>query len=146
MVTQPTILDDGRVRLAFLRTGAETGGEVHEMHASYAPASPLPPAHLHPSQDERFEVLEGELLFIVDGVQRRVRTGEVIDIPRGTVHQARNERDQPAAAIWQTRPALRTAEFFQAIARARDSGDLSELIEAVTEFRDCFVLAEQPAV
>ena len=48
--------DDFRLRL--LRTSAETGGELLEMEASYSGEAPMPPEHLHPSQDERFEVID----------------------------------------------------------------------------------------
>ncbi len=46
-------------RLRLVATGAETGGEVLEMEATYGGAGALPPEHLHPRQVERFEVLEG---------------------------------------------------------------------------------------
>ena len=34
-----------------------------------------PPPHFHPAQDERFEVLEGELSAVVDGAERTLRAG-----------------------------------------------------------------------
>lgn len=139
-----TVLDDGSLRLVYRRPAGRPAS-VHEMHARYAPNSPLPPAHFHPAQTERFLVLEGQLLFIVDGREHRIGPGGVLEIPPGSVHQARNERDEPAQAIWQTRPALRTAEFHEAIARARASGSIRELIGVVTEYDDVFVLAEHPA-
>jgi mannose-6-phosphate isomerase-like protein (cupin superfamily) len=139
-----TVIDDGSLRLEFLITGATSGGELHEMRATYMPDSPLAVAHVHPAQDEHFEVLEGELLFVVDGNERRVSAGETIDIPRGSVHQVRNPGDGPAVTIWQTRPALRTGEFLEAAAAARADGDLDTLLEVVAAYGDVFVLADQP--
>ena len=139
-----TVIDDGAVRLEFLRTHADTDGAHHEMRATYRPGSPFPPAHLHPRQDECFEVREGALLFVIDGAHQRVAAGETIDVPRGSVHQARNDGDVPAVAIWRTSPARRTAEFFLAAAAARQRDDLEALLAVLEEFRDVFVLAEQP--
>jgi mannose-6-phosphate isomerase-like protein (cupin superfamily) len=140
MSDSPTVLDSGTVRLEFTTTTPE----LHEMRATYAPGSPLPPAHLHPAQSERFAVHDGELLFLVDGVESRVGAGEVLEVPPGAVHQVRNPGDVPAVVTWQTRPALRTGEFHCAIAAARDSGDVARLLAVVEEYSDVFVLAPQP--
>ena len=140
-----TVLDSGAVRMEFTATAADTGGELHEMRATYAPDSPLPPAHLHPSQRERFEVHSGALWFLVDGVARTVAAGEVLEVPAGAVHQVRNAGDEPAEVTWQTRPALRTGEFHCAIHAARASGDVPTLLGVVEEYADVFVLAPQPS-
>jgi hypothetical protein len=46
--------------------------EALEVEASYRPGGSPPPAHLHPAQDERFEVLEGS---VSDGDERELREG-----------------------------------------------------------------------
>lgn len=144
MVQAGQVFDDGTTRLEFTVTGSESDGTVHEMRVTYGPHSPFPPPHLHPQQDERFEVLRGELLFIVDGEETLVPEGRSIDIPRRSVHQVRNVGETPAVAIWQTFPALRTGEFHEAIAAARRQRDAVRLLAVVEEFSDVFELAEQP--
>jgi mannose-6-phosphate isomerase-like protein (cupin superfamily) len=42
-------------------------------------------------------------------------TGDVLDIPRGTPHRMWNPGEQRARVLWQTRPALRTEEWFRSI-------------------------------
>jgi quercetin dioxygenase-like cupin family protein len=138
------VYDDGTVRLEVTVTGEDSGGELHEMRASYAPASPFPPAHHHPAQDERFEVLEGTLTFLLDGDERQVGAGEVLEVPRGTVHQVRNAGDVPATAVWQTRPALRTGEFHGAIHSAAAAEDWDELLRVLRDYQDVFVLDPAP--
>lgn len=140
MACTHTVLDSGTVRLEFTTTTPE----LHEMRATYAPGSPLPPAHLHPAQTERSTVHEGELEFLVDGVQSTVAAGAEIEVPPGAVHQVRNPGEVPAVATWQTRPALRSADFHCAIAAARESGDVGRLLAVVEEYADVFVLAPQP--
>ena len=142
MSDQQTVLDSGKVRMEFTTTTPE----LHEMRVTYSPGSPVPPAHLHPVQRERFDVHEGALVFLVDGVERTVPAGESIDVPAGAVHQVHNPGEVPAVATWQTRPALRSAEFHCAIHEARDSGDVARLLAVVEEYSDVFVLAPQPAV
>lgn len=101
----------GGFRLKLVTTGAETGGELLEMEATYGEDAILPPEHLHPSQDERFEVLDGAVRTVIGGVERRYETGETFEVPSGTPHQMTG--DGPARVRWQVRPALRTAEFFE---------------------------------
>lgn len=140
MTAQRTVLDSGAVRMEVTCTTAE----LHEMRVTYRPGSPLPPAHLHPAQSERFAVHEGVLVFLVDGVEHVVAAGETIDVPPGAVHQAHNPGAVPCVATWQTRPALRTADFHCAIQAARESGDVARLLGVVEEFSDVFVLVAQP--
>lgn len=144
-MTEPgVVLDDGTMRLEFLRTDDQTDGELHEMRARYVPRSPWAPPHHHPAQEERFRVLEGRMSFRVDGTLRVVPAGDEIVIPPGSVHRARNAGDVPVTAIWQTRPALRTAEFFQAIHAAQTRGTLLEQALVVDAFPDVFRLAVPP--
>ena len=98
-------------RLLLVQTAAETGGELLEMEAAWGGTGNFPPEHFHPSQTERFEVLDGELRAIVGGVERRYGPGESFEVPPGTLHQM--TADQPSRARWEVRPALRTAEFFE---------------------------------
>ena len=118
----------GGFRLRLIRTGAETDGELLEMEASYA-GGDLPPTHLHPSQDERFEVLEGAVQAVIDGAPRRYEQGETFEVPAGTPHQMAG--DGPARVNWQVRPALRTAEFFERLYAAIDAGgqDVGAVLE-----------------
>jgi mannose-6-phosphate isomerase-like protein (cupin superfamily) len=101
----------GGMRLRLVQTGDETGGELLEMEASYTGEAGMPPAHLHPKQVERFEVIEGAMRAIIDGEERLYEAGESFEVPTGTPHQMAAEG--PARTRWEVRPALRTAEFFE---------------------------------
>ena len=109
------------------------------MAATYSGEAGMPPAHLHPKQDERFEVLEGTMRAVVDGEERVYSAGEAFEVPAGTPHQMAAEG--PTRTRWEVRPALRTAEFFQRLYgdgpdSAREMGD-----SFLTEFEDEFRLA-----
>jgi mannose-6-phosphate isomerase-like protein (cupin superfamily) len=141
-VEAPPTFEDPTSRVWHLRTGETSGGEVHEQRVEYFPGSRFPPTHLHPSQDEHFEVEQGRMLFVVDGTEHLVAAGGTIDIPRGTPHRARNaSSSQPAFVRWETRPALRTTEFFTVAARLGDHRALLESALLAAEYDDVFVLS-----
>jgi mannose-6-phosphate isomerase-like protein (cupin superfamily) len=135
------------VHLRFVQTAAETAGAAHVQEARYAPHSPPPPYHCHPKQTERFTIVQGSLVFRVDGEDRILNDGDRIDIPAGAFHSVQNPHAAPALVIWETRPALRTAEFFIAMnraARGRARPRLAEAAAILSEYRDVFRLATPP--
>ena len=113
--------------------------DVLVMEAFYSGEAPMPPAHLHPSQAERFEVLEGSMRAIVDGEERVYGAGETIEVPAGTSHQMGAQ--EPTRMRWEVRPALRTAEFFERL-YGEGPGSAREMGEGFfAEFADEFRLA-----
>src|SRR3954447_3113483 len=94
--------------------------DLLEMEARYQGDAPLAPAHLHPSQDEHFEVLEGTMHTVIADVEHHYGQGEAFDVPAGTSQQMAAEG--PTRLRWQVRPALRTAEFFERFYAALDNG------------------------
>ena len=89
----------------------QVGDELLEMEASYSGDAGMPPMHLHPRQEERFEVLEGSMRTNIGNEERVYEVGEVFEVPAGTPHQMAAEG--PTRTRWEVRPALRTAEFFE---------------------------------
>jgi quercetin dioxygenase-like cupin family protein len=126
-----------------------TGADAIEVEGTWGPGTSPPPKHFHPSQDERFEVLEGSLTARVDGNQHELRPGDVLEIPRGAVHQMWNPGDVPAKATWRTSPAGRTGQWFADIDALRRSGRVGSngmpgplaFGAYLTEYRDVFRLA-----
>lgn len=142
-------LDTGGVLLKFTQTSAETDGALHVQEARYSPFSKPPPYHCHPRQTEHFKIVEGALHFYIDGEDRIVRAGEEIDIAARVLHRADNPHPEPVLAIWETRPALRTAEFFEAMSRASHGRTRPRLRDAAAilhAYRDEFRLAKPPVL
>ena len=69
----------------------------HRGRGHLGPGGSPPPKHFHPAQDERFEVLEGALTARVDGEERELESGDVLEIPRGAVHQMWNAGERRPA-------------------------------------------------
>ena len=122
--------------------------DVLEVEVTYAPGGNPPPKHLHPAQDEHFEVLSGTLGVKIGRDERKLGPGETLDVPRGTVHQMWNAGEEETRAIWQTTPAGRTLEWFRALCAAADGGRPSPLAVAplLREYGDVFRLAAPRAV
>ena len=102
------------------------------MEAVYDGTGQMPPLHHHPSQAERFTVLEGRVRAIVNGEETVYEKGDVFDVPAGARHQMAAEGGA-ARTRWEVRPALRTAEFFERLY----SGQVDETFfeEYAPEFR-----------
>jgi quercetin dioxygenase-like cupin family protein len=120
------------------------------VEAEYGPGGSPPPAHFHPAHAERFEVLEGELRTVVDGQERTLKTGDVLDVPVGAVHAMWNPGAEVARVSWASRPAGRTLEWFRAIDAARraqpekEMPSLPVLATLLTRYDDVIRLSQQP--
>jgi mannose-6-phosphate isomerase-like protein (cupin superfamily) len=114
-------LNDGE-KVTVVTSAADSGGELLELQAEWVPKENKPFPHSHPSQDEHFEVLEGELSVKLGGEERVLRAGDTVDVPRRTVHTFWNSGTTVARAKWQVRPAQRTEDFFQAVHNLRAAG------------------------
>ncbi len=104
-------------RIQFVKTAADTHGELLEMEATNDPNQEWESGveHYHPQQDEHFEVLEGVLSVMLDGQEHTYVAGEQFDIPCGVVHNMRNRSSKPVRFRWQVRPALNTETFFETV-------------------------------
>jgi quercetin dioxygenase-like cupin family protein len=130
-----------------LRITRQTPEEL-EVEATWGPGGKPPPPHLHPSQDEEFVVQSGRLTAWVDGEERTLEPGATLLISRGTPHKMWNPGHEAATALWRTRPAGRTAEWFATIDRLSAGGTrkppVPAIAKAVTQYSDVFVLAVGP--
>jgi quercetin dioxygenase-like cupin family protein len=128
--TGQEIHGQGGFKLLLIRTAADTAGAVLEMEASYGGTGEFPPEHFHPQQVERFEVLEGSVRAIIDGVEHQYGPREPFEVPPGTPHQM--AADQPSRVRWEIRPALHTAEFFERL--FGDGPDSAQAADSFSEF------------
>src|SRR4051812_36890096 len=84
------------------------------------PGGGVPP-HVHPSMEERFEVISGELSFLSGRKWQTAAPGETVVVPAGTRHAYRNSGAEPAHGVCHASPAQSLEEFLtDAAAMARD--------------------------
>jgi quercetin dioxygenase-like cupin family protein len=93
-------------RLVFRQTSHETNGELVVVEAFIKPTGFVASAHLHPYQEERFEVLSGEVGFKLDRSRLIAGPGERVTVPAGTPHKFWNAGDDEAHFVCEVRPAL----------------------------------------
>jgi len=100
-------------RAVFKKTAHDTNGELLELDFHMRGGGGVPIEHVHPYQEERFEVQSGALRFRVRGQERDVETGETVVIPAGTPHVWGNPHDEEVHLIIEFRPALRMEEWLE---------------------------------
>lgn len=100
-------------QVTFLKTSAETDGELVVIEAAVAPGGFVAAEHLHPYQSERFEILEGEVEFKLGKEIVTARPGDVVMVEPGTSHQFRNLGNEEIRFRTEVRPALSFETFLQ---------------------------------
>lgn len=88
----------------FLITGEESGGAYFTMVARVPPGGG-PPPHIHHREEEQFYILEGELTFRLGNETVRASGGDFVHVPRGTIHNFRNDGRSAAKLLITYSPA-----------------------------------------
>jgi quercetin dioxygenase-like cupin family protein len=112
-------------RIVFRKTAADTAGELLQIDVFFRPGGFVAAPHVHPRQEERFEVRSGRPWFRVAGVEGRASPGDVIVVPSGTPHTWRNDTDEETHVLVEFRPALRTELFFETLIGLARAGKLN---------------------
>jgi quercetin dioxygenase-like cupin family protein len=141
-----------RQRLSFTRKGdilqaevwADPGGDV--------------PAHSHPAQEERFEVLAGNVRFRIGGKRHEAGPGSRLVAPAGVRHSFCNTGHVEAHLRVEVEPALRLQGFLEdaaALARAglytrrglpTRPAAVPQLADLMVRYRDVTQMAFPPPV
>src|SRR3954465_8971928 len=70
--------------------------------------------HVHPVQDEHFEVLAGSAAFSVSGAETVLGATETIDVPAGVRHTFRNAGPDDMRVLFEFRPGpASTVRFYE---------------------------------
>jgi quercetin dioxygenase-like cupin family protein len=125
-------------RVTFVRTAADTGGELLELELVWPREGTRAPEHVHPEMEERYEVTAGTAAFRIGGEELTGRPGDVVTVPPGTPHLAWNPTPAEVRLRVEFRPALRWEKFVERLfAMMPPSGppDREQLGELMREFR-----------
>jgi quercetin dioxygenase-like cupin family protein len=139
-----------RCRYRFSRTRDEDGGEVQHVEMWVDPGGGVSP-HIHPSMEERFNVVAGRPEFLAGRRWQVAEAGETVVVPPGTRHAFRNRGDDVAHVRCEARPPSTLQAFLEDVAGLSRAGKLtrvglpspSGLLEAVVlahHYRDMVVL------
>lgn len=110
-------------RITFRRTAADTGGELVAIDLEL-PANRRVPGyqHIHPIQEERFEVIEGTMRFRMGRKRVFAGPGEVVVVPPGQRHDFANAGDDDALVRVEVRPALKMEQLFETAVGLAEQG------------------------
>jgi quercetin dioxygenase-like cupin family protein len=103
---------------------ASASGDVLRSETVVQPGGGGGPLHRHRFQEERFEVLEGEIIGHLGRRRLRVRAGETFFVPPDAPHTFTVDADEPARFVTEFRPGLRLAEFFTQLFWLADHGQI----------------------
>jgi quercetin dioxygenase-like cupin family protein len=131
-------------RITFRKTAADTSGELLEVDVELTPDGHVPGMHVHPAQEERFEVLSGEVRFRKGARRIDAKAGDVVVIEAGKAHKFQNLGDEGAVMRVQVRPALEMERLLETAVALAEEGSVTkkgmpkplDLALFVGEFKD----------
>ena len=112
--------------LVFRKTSADTNGESVVVETYVEPNGAVAATHVHPAQEERFEVLSGELEFRVGKKTIVARPGDRVSVPAGTAHRFKNIGDETAHFVCDVRPALGFEQLIETMFTLAEDGKVNK--------------------
>ena len=141
-------------RIEFRRTTDGTGGDalVFDYYLRPGGFAVGKVDHVHPRQEERFEVREGRLGVRIDGDEWTATPGTRFAVLPGTPHTVWNDGSETMHAVAEIRPALDIETFFETTYGLAREGKTNaaglpgplQLAVLADEFRDEIRLAAVP--
>ena len=120
-------------RLQIVETGQETNGQVLSMDTVREPFEHpdyrlrRADGHVHPLQEERFEIISGSARFLIGDSEVVLRAGQAAVVPPNTVHHWMALGGEPVRVKAEYRPALETGELFHRVYGPLERGEINLL-------------------
>jgi quercetin dioxygenase-like cupin family protein len=140
------------------RYGFSRDGEVLRVEIWTEPDGGVLAEHVHPKLEERYQLVEGEVSFRLDGKERHASAGERLVVPPGVRHSFENTGQGIAHLVVEVEPALQLRESIEDGVRLGESGKLTAsgkprglrgLLEAAAlahRYRETVVLSSPPPI
>ena len=109
----------------FRTTSADTDGERVVVETFVEPNGAVAAAHVHPAQEERFEVLAGEVEFRLGKRKLVAKPGDRVLVPAGTPHRFRNVGDETAHFVCEVTPALGFEQLIETMFSLAEDGKVN---------------------
>lgn len=113
----------------------DTGGAWSMFESPVVPQGGVP-LHVHPHQEEWFQVLDGEFLFEVGGEQRRLTSGMSLLGPRQVPHRWKNTGASVGKLLFLVQPAGWLEECFTALSQLPEAQrrDIRRFTETLAQY------------
>ena len=112
--------------LVFRTTSVDTNGEAVVVETFVEPNGAVAAAHVHPKQEETFEVLAGELEFRLGKRTFVAKAGDRVLVPAGTAHRFRNVGEETAHFVCEVRPALGFERLIETMFTLAEDGKVNK--------------------
>jgi mannose-6-phosphate isomerase-like protein (cupin superfamily) len=112
------VVDFPGERLVFLETGWQNNGQALSMDTVREPFKDpdfrlkREDGHIHPDQEERFDIIEGSARFLIGDREVVLTAGQTAVVPPNTVHHWMALGGQPVRVKAEYKPALDTGVLF----------------------------------
>ena len=113
-------------RITFRKTAADTAGEYLEFDIELTPDGAVPAMHVHPSQEERFEILSGNVRFRKGLKTIDAKPGDVVVVEPGKAHKFENRGGRSAAMRVRVTPALQMERLFETATGLAQAGRVTK--------------------
>ena len=113
-------------RITFVQTSEQTGGAIAEMDLQLSPTAFLAADHIHRSQEEKFEVLDGYILLRCRDDESISGPGETVVVPPGAPHAWAPLGDAGARVRLTFTPGAGIEQFFDEFFRLAREGRVNE--------------------
>jgi quercetin dioxygenase-like cupin family protein len=131
-------------RITFRKTSADTDGEYLEIDVELTPDGAVPGMHVHPNQEERFEIISGSVRFRKGLKKIDAEAGDVVVVEPGKAHKFKNKGEDGAVMRVRVTPALEMERLFEAAVGLAHDGRVTkkgmpkplDLALFVSEFKD----------
>jgi len=111
--------------LVFRTTSADTNGERVVVETFVEPNGAVAAAHVHPAQEELFEVLAGELELRLGKQTLVAKAGDRVLVPAGTPHRFRNVGEETAHFVCEVTPALGFEQLIETMFSLAEDGKVN---------------------
>jgi len=112
--------------LVFRTTSADTNGESVVVETFVEPNGAVAAAHVHPAQEELFEVLGGELEFRIGKNTIVAKPGDRVLVPAGTPHKFKNVGEETAHFVCEVKPALGFEQLIETMFSLAEDGKVNK--------------------
>ena len=109
-------------RITFHQTSADTNGEAVVIECTVRPHGFVAATHVHPSQTERFNVIDGRLGMKVGRKKLLLERGDVAEVEPGTPHTFWNMGEEEVRFVCEVRPALQFESLLETIFALAEDG------------------------
>jgi mannose-6-phosphate isomerase-like protein (cupin superfamily) len=113
-------------RITFHQTSAETNGEAVVIECRVQPHGFVAAAHVHPSQTERFNLIDGRLGMKVGRKRLLLERGDVAVVEPGTPHKFWNMGHDEVRFVCEVRPALQFESLLETMFALAADGKTSK--------------------